>query len=1767
MSSRGDAMETDVVERRRKKQRPAKAPAVLRGAYARVVSLERATRDACRDARPPIAPPALRRPGDDATYLDFLRWTFVAAPEPLPRDADTTAACGMDEVIVRALGYHFKTHPSPSNVLCNGAQRKDPRRPGGGANNRPADRSARRSSRERETREPTRADAPRECRRPLVAPDVDIVHESAAIENLRGDTWRTYVERAGDQVAFHLLTKASVFVVANQGGADGSFGAAGYLQLCGKPVSVAARARQMADARAAKKSRKGATIARDDDVGKKDAADPSERKPNKKTATIAREREVRALFFGDPGSRPPRGRRGGSRAETDRDPRGGKRDDGGEEKRGGGGAETREARADSTPRSTPPLARRNVFVFGSEALPLTSAAPSSAAATLLRRASGFVRGVITANPFMRAKPATTARDSPPRERRAAVPAPGADGGVRFSRADDDPEATEEPPITGAVSAIGVVSESAAVTVERAPNVPQCATAAATRRRPPRPSSWRRRQAAKARAALAAEVSAGATDKVGDANAPSLVSPSGADVAFDANDDREDSTEIVPETPDASHDSGHGSFLPSARFPRRRAEPMTSAFPSAKKNAGHDADSDADSGAGWERLGAAADEEPMEDAGDPSDDRSASARAAEDARRAADEKRARLARARLEASGGAAESKPGSVSFDASAFAHKTSFARRPGLPRGHILNVCGRGPRAARRLYAHVFAGPETPRSSAQKKNGSFPAAATDVFPFPDGFSVPRVPARKKPADARRVPRRDREALLPLLQLMLHRARRCPYGALLDAHCPMPAGVARRLGGGRDAARPAISAHDRFFDRLDETRDFFVAGGAETARETTAEVVDLTKEEEDEELPDDKADDAELDFGEEVFFSSETAEDAASDDAGRRARKNANDAESDPPSLLASFVPPRAVASFLWAVIRRVAPRETLGGRRSRASLRNFLLRLTSLRRSERCTLHEAMRGARTSEFPWLFGKRLGNRASASSFEDDEGSHPSRRGNRQNGRTGPVTSYLARRRRLRRWFRFLLAELAVPLLRAHFYCTETEANRNRMFFYRKGVWARLTAAHLAATTEDEGRETKTPVPKLLGSVPVDPAAAATVAKKPYARLKKPSARYALQRHLLGFSRLRLLPKHSGLRPVAMLGRPAVASFAPPGGRGGHGKRLFDKELRSSEKERPGSGRVSLAFRPVNAGLQSVFDVLRFESKRRPEVMGANVSDYHDVRARLVPFIRRWRARQRRLVRERSREERTEPSDVAARGDDEKTKKKTRRAPARGGAVAGPAPVLERPFIVAADVKGAFDSIPLEALERVAAALVEAPAYDVRRLTRVTGGAGGVGVRAKTARHATRAYAGVGEEDAFFVASRDGKVSSASSADSHKPPFGGVCIDLASPTRVHRARVLELLHEHLRKNVVRSGGVYLLQKVGIPQGSVLSTLLCGVFYAHLESAHGLRDGGGVPLRSETSTSTTSDGSATDGVLCRWTDDLLYVSASRAPAERFLRAATRGFEEHGCVMNAGKTSTNFDVGDETFGGDETGRETHIDRRVGRGEQSTGSRKCVAWCGLLIDSETLECTVDYARYAGDRAREAVTTPGFAGGGGGIGDPYKHLGRKIIAYLRPKVFPLLYDRSVNSPLTAKLNVYQNFLMAAVKTHCYVAATTPRRPGRRSDEKNANKTVPGPGPSAARVCAALAEGIAYMERATCSRASGKGKKARRRARAVARTHVRFLGLSAFLTTFSRKKTRHAGTIAALRAALATPEMRACARRLKPVLDDSRNDVFGEIRF
>lgn len=46
-------------------------------------------------------------------------------------------------------------------------------------------------------------------------------------------------------------------------------------------------------------------------------------------------------------------------------------------------------------------------------------------------------------------------------------------------------------------------------------------------------------------------------------------------------------------------------------------------------------------------------------------------------------------------------------------------------------------------------------------------------------------------------------------------------------------------------------------------------------------------------------------------------------------------------------------------------------------------------------------------------------------------------------------------------------------------------------------------------------------------------------------------------------------------------------------------------------------------------------------------------------------------------------------------------------------------------------------------------------------------------------------------------------------------------------------IIALLEEHITENLVKIGNEYYRQMVGIPQGSVLSAILCSFFYGDLE----------------------------------------------------------------------------------------------------------------------------------------------------------------------------------------------------------------------------------------------------------------------------------------------------------------------------------------------
>ena len=62
------------------------------------------------------------------------------------------------------------------------------------------------------------------------------------------------------------------------------------------------------------------------------------------------------------------------------------------------------------------------------------------------------------------------------------------------------------------------------------------------------------------------------------------------------------------------------------------------------------------------------------------------------------------------------------------------------------------------------------------------------------------------------------------------------------------------------------------------------------------------------------------------------------------------------------------------------------------------------------------------------------------------------------------------------------------------------------------------------------------------------------------------------------------------------------------------------------------------------------------------------------------------------------------------------------------------------------------------------------------------------------------------------------------------------VDQARRLVHERASLHAILFEHLHRNVVRLGRAFYLQRTGIPQGSILSTLLCCLFYAHMEATY-------------------------------------------------------------------------------------------------------------------------------------------------------------------------------------------------------------------------------------------------------------------------------------------------------------------------------------------
>ncbi|CAG8450550.1 5243_t:CDS:10 [Paraglomus occultum] len=235
------------------------------------------------------------------------------------------------------------------------------------------------------------------------------------------------------------------------------------------------------------------------------------------------------------------------------------------------------------------------------------------------------------------------------------------------------------------------------------------------------------------------------------------------------------------------------------------------------------------------------------------------------------------------------------------------------------------------------------------------------------------------------------------------------------------------------------------------------------------------------------------------------------------------------------------------------------------------------------------------------------------------------------------------------------------------------------------------------------------------------------------------------------------------------------------------------------------------------------------------------------------------------------------------------------------------------------------------------------------------------------------------------------------------------------------KLLDLLEEHIDDKYYR-------QHTGIPQGSIISTLLCSYFFNEMEQEK-------FPfVRDE------------DSLLLRYIDDFLFISLDKGKAEKFLSVMFEGHSHYGCLVNKAKSMTNFET---EICGHKMGYGRAIEEPID-----------FPWCGVLINTKTLEVKCDYSRYVSMRilyvqeakknSTNSVSTELSCSYilcladmkdtiSVSIQSPIKTLKNKLIQMMHPGWQDIFVSLDLNTIQTVFLNLYQNYIVAAIKFRHYL--------------------------------------------------------------------------------------------------------------------------------
>lgn len=655
--------------------------------------------------------------------------------------------------------------------------------------------------------------------------------------------------------------------------------------------------------------------------------------------------------------------------------------------------------------------------------------------------------------------------------------------------------------------------------------------------------------------------------------------------------------------------------------------------------------------------------------------------------------------------------------------------------------------------------------------------------------------------------------------------------------------------------------------------------------------------------------------------------------------------DAGPTSDLATFVTLSTshsqVVNFLWAVCRSLLPEEFLGSQRFRRILCSGIANFVSLRRYETFHVQHLLNKLQNSTSAWPDFKYTDRKPQKNSQVSEIPVAEMK--TKEIGYLWDLPQTM-----LENWLYWLFTQIIVPLLRSHFYVTEAENHRQNVLYYRKPVWAKINMLSLKY---------------LVG--------------KCYTRMDPGAVAAVLQKRVLGFSHIRMLPKYNGVRPIANLSSRTRCTLPLSTGTSNSsalcGKRChlevdYEVDVRHSRKI---SREVKFAFKSINSRLKGVHTCLKFEQENHSEDMGASVFGYRDVYVKFLPFVMHLKS------------------------------------------LPGGLPPM---YMAVCDISRAYDTIKQDKLCEVVSGFLRLPVYHIRRYVSIFNTMG-------CARASYKQICTTSDRDSDIL----NLFMDLTSRRSHS-----ILQDQGVVTQLKQGHILKLIEEHVKKNIVKIGPHFYLQKSGIAQGSVLSPLLCSVFFGHLDE-HIL-----MPLlhqiphpASELKNQQRGNNDSVEvpkvlgngeTILLRLIDDSLLISTSQSCVARFVQLMHGGFEDYGCHANQQKTTVSFDL----LLNKNQGKLAH-----GVYMTSDGA-SFMRWSGLLINCCTLEVQADYTRYIGDPIKGSITVLRKT-------NPGAQVPIKLCHFVRAKCHPMLYDLRINSPSTIRLNAYQAFLLCAMKFHAYL--------------------------------------------------------------------------------------------------------------------------------